>query len=438
MGEEEQRTQQQARIQEAPAGMQERRLYCSVMEAVKVERGPELTSWIAPDAPPLPPPVTFALKWHGIQNALPQPPVRSVLGGFKPKACFPGEWGACWNPAPALTQAAGLKGQGLWGVLVVLTRLRLDPEGGWKWRRAPGRAGPGGGGEGRARRASGGDGSAEGGASGRPARGEPWREAAPRRPLPSPRPQQRPHPPPRGPPGPRPRAPPARDTRGPEPGPPGHPELARGSSSASPRLSSARRPRVPAPAAPSLGVPGCPASRGRKRRPVPVPPGPLQRRDPERPGGPGRAVDDAKKTTTTAERPRPRDPAPPEGKPRSACRRLGHPAWDSLCTCTAAAAAPEPGPTCPTAPDSGSGAPDGSGHLPLKPVKLDATALLDDTSASSVTPLAACDHAVLACSPGIPEEHYVSEAVEDAPSSRGYRDACTITGMVWPFPARDG
>jgi hypothetical protein len=111
---------------------------------------------------------------------------------------------------------------------------------------------------------------------------------------------------------------------------------------------------------------------------------------------------------------------------------------DSLCTCTAAAAAPEPGPTCPTAPDSGSGAPDGSGHLPLKPVKLDATALLDDTSASSVTPLAACDHAVLACSPGIPEEHYVSEAVEDAPSSRGYRDACTITGMVWPFPARDG
>jgi hypothetical protein len=103
--------------------------------------------------------------------------------------------------------------------------------------------------------------------------------------------------------------------------------LARGSSSASPRLSSARRPRVPAPAAPSLGVPGCPASRGRKRRPVPVPPGPLQRRDPERPGGPGRAVDDAKKTTTTAERPRPRDPAPPEGKPRSACWRLGHPAW---------------------------------------------------------------------------------------------------------------
>jgi hypothetical protein len=38
MGEEEQRTQQQARIQEAPAGMQERRLYCSVMEAVKVVR----------------------------------------------------------------------------------------------------------------------------------------------------------------------------------------------------------------------------------------------------------------------------------------------------------------------------------------------------------------------------------------------------------------
>lgn len=82
----------------------------------------------------------------------------------------------------------------------------------------------------------------------------------------------------------------------------------------------------------------------------------------------------------------------------------------------------------PTAPDSGSGASDGSGHLPVKPAKLDATALHDDALANSVPPSEACNHAVLACSPGIPEEHYVSEAVEDAPSSRGYRDACTITG----------
>lgn len=64
----------------------------------------------------------------------------------------------------------------------------------------------------------------------------------------------------------------------------------------------------------------------------------------------------------------------------------------------------------------------------MKPAKLDATAPHDDTSANSVPPLEACSHAVLACSPGIPEEHYVSEAVEDAPSCRGYRDACTITG----------
>ncbi|KAL4677863.1 hypothetical protein H8959_020537, partial [Pygathrix nigripes] len=99
------------------------------------------------------------------------------------------------------------------------------------------------------------------------------------------------------------------------------------------------------------------------------------------------------------------------------------PAW-------APAGAPElPGAICPTAPDSGSGAPDGSGHLPVKPAKLDATALHDDTLANSVPPSEACNHAVLACSPGIPEEHYISEAVEDAPSYRGYRDACTITDV---------
>lgn len=95
------------------------------------------------------------------------------------------------------------------------------------------------------------------------------------------------------------------------------------------------------------------------------------------------------------------------------------------------------GPVHPTAPDSGSGAPDGSGYLPVKPAKLDATAPHDDTLANSVPPLEVCNHAVLACSPGIPEEHYVSEAVEDAPSCRGYRDACTITGKG-AFPAREG
>lgn len=66
----------------------------------------------------------------------------------------------------------------------------------------------------------------------------------------------------------------------------------------------------------------------------------------------------------------------------------------------------------------------------MKLAKLDATALHhDDTLASSVPPWEACDHAVLASSPGIPEEHYISEAVGDAPSSRGCRDACTITDV---------
>lgn len=96
-----------------------------------------------------------------------------------------------------------------------------------------------------------------------------------------------------------------------------------------------------------------------------------------------------------------------------------------------------PGAIHPTVPDSCSRTPDGSEHLPVKPAKLDATVLHDDTLANSVPPSEGCSHAVLACGPGIPEEHYVSEAVEDAPSCRGYRDACTITGKG-PFPAREG
>ncbi|KAM9075123.1 uncharacterized protein AAG666_021126 [Megaptera novaeangliae] len=74
------------------------------------------------------------------------------------------------------------------------------------------RAGRRGRGKGRARRASGGDGSAEGRCEA-PARREPWREAAPRRPRQCPGPQQRPRPPPRGPPGRRPRSPRAPDGR---------------------------------------------------------------------------------------------------------------------------------------------------------------------------------------------------------------------------------
>ncbi|XP_057560595.1 proline-rich protein 2-like [Hippopotamus amphibius kiboko] len=75
-------------------------------------------------------------------------------------------------------------------------------------RRAP--AGGAGEGEGSAR--VGRDGSAEGRCEA-PARREPWREAAARRPLQCPGPQQRPRPPPRGPPGRRPRAPRAPDGR---------------------------------------------------------------------------------------------------------------------------------------------------------------------------------------------------------------------------------
>lgn len=65
----------------------------------------------------------------------------------------------------------------------------------------------------------------------------------------------------------------------------------------------------------------------------------------------------------------------------------------------------------------------------MKPAKLDATALHDHTSASSSTLSEACSHEVPACGPGIPEECYVSEAAEDAPSCRDLRDACTITDV---------
>lgn len=67
----------------------------------------------------------------------------------------------------------------------------------------------------------------------------------------------------------------------------------------------------------------------------------------------------------------------------------------------------------------------------MKPAKLDATALHEDTSAATVPPSELHDHAVLACDAGLSEEHYVSEAIEagDDPDPREYRDAGTITDV---------
>ncbi|XP_023440364.2 trafficking kinesin-binding protein 1 isoform X2 [Dasypus novemcinctus] len=88
-----------------------------------------------------------------------------------------------------------------------------------------------------------------------------------------------------------------------------------------------------------------------------------------------------------------------------------------------------PGDRLPCRPDAGSGAPDGRGTLAVKPAKLDATVLRDATWASPAPPAEPCSHALLACGPGLPEEHYVSEAAEDAPRHPGCRDACTITDV---------
>ncbi|XP_030793909.1 uncharacterized protein LOC115899696 [Rhinopithecus roxellana] len=90
-----------------------------------------------------------------------------------------------------------------------------------------------------------------GGAS-RPLAGEPWREAAPRRPHQCPRPQQRPCPPPRGPPGRRPRSPRDFDARAPRARRP----LARGRARESPSAALAS-PRVSnAPTTPASPNPG--------------------------------------------------------------------------------------------------------------------------------------------------------------------------------------
>lgn len=91
-----------------------------------------------------------------------------------------------------------------------------------------------------------------GGAS-RPLAGEPWREAAPRRPHQCPRPQQRPCPPPRGPPGRRPRAPQAFDARAPRARRP--PARGRARESPSAALASPRVLNAPTtPASPNPGL----------------------------------------------------------------------------------------------------------------------------------------------------------------------------------------
>ncbi|XP_069814459.1 trafficking kinesin-binding protein 1 isoform X7 [Dendropsophus ebraccatus] len=74
---------------------------------------------------------------------------------------------------------------------------------------------------------------------------------------------------------------------------------------------------------------------------------------------------------------------------------------------------------------------DGSLHFPVKPAKLDPTAVQDNCSAVIVPILPVSDNAVLACAAGIHEEHYVSEAVgpEDVQGQREYRDAGTITDV---------
>lgn len=96
--------------------------------------------------------------------------------------------------------------------------------------------------------------------------------------------------------------------------------------------------------------------------------------------------------------------------------------------------------SCQPDPVSSAGPPDGTLSKPVKPAKLDATALHDCTLAATVPPSELSSDAVPACDTGIHEEHYVSEAVEDdLPDCREYRDACTITGkqsslLSWVLP----
>ncbi|XP_048469566.1 trafficking kinesin-binding protein 1 isoform X2 [Rhincodon typus] len=68
---------------------------------------------------------------------------------------------------------------------------------------------------------------------------------------------------------------------------------------------------------------------------------------------------------------------------------------------------------------------------PVKPVKLDATAVSETTSADTLSASETLNCPFLACSTGSNEVHYVSEAVcpEDASTSDAHRDACTITDV---------
>ncbi|XP_043575467.1 trafficking kinesin-binding protein 1 isoform X2 [Chiloscyllium plagiosum] len=68
---------------------------------------------------------------------------------------------------------------------------------------------------------------------------------------------------------------------------------------------------------------------------------------------------------------------------------------------------------------------------PVKPVKLDATAISEKTSADTLSASETLDCPFLACTTGSDEVQYVSEAVcpEDASSSDAHRDACTITDV---------
>lgn len=134
-----------------------------------------------------------------------------------------------------------------------------------------------------------------------PARREPWREAAPRRPHPCPRPQQRPRPPPLGPPGRRPRAPRPSNSRAPRARRPPKRGCAR-EGAAEPH-----DPRVPEPE-PEPGAPSRRAGSSKRRRRSRAPrvhPAPPARccgctRTPSRPGRAG---------PRTARRRRPAEPS---------------------------------------------------------------------------------------------------------------------------------
>ncbi|XP_078055762.1 trafficking kinesin-binding protein 1 isoform X3 [Mustelus asterias] len=84
-------------------------------------------------------------------------------------------------------------------------------------------------------------------------------------------------------------------------------------------------------------------------------------------------------------------------------------------------------------PSQGTGPRSVNGNFrdPVKPVKLDATAISESAPADALSASETLDHPFLACATGTDEVHYVSEAVcrEDASNSNVQRDACTITDV---------